>query len=78
MFYLSQELIKKNSFWNEEIGEWELRCVAYTGNNMAKELPNDEEITFEVCCYYNNLLFYLDFGITLLLFSKNYMSKTLY
>lgn len=50
MFYLSQELIKKNSFWNEEIGEWELRCVAYTGNNMAKELPNDEEITFEVCC----------------------------
>jgi len=71
MFYLSQELIKKNSFWNEEIGEWELRCVAYTGNNMAKELPNDEEITFEVCCYYNNSLFYLDFSITLLLFSKN-------
>jgi len=63
MFYLSQELIKKNSFWNEEIGEWELRCVAYTGNNMAKELPNDEEITFEVSCYYNNLLFYLDFII---------------
>lgn len=44
-----QELIKRNSFWNEEIGEWELRCVAYTGNNMAKELPNEEEITFEVC-----------------------------
>lgn len=43
-----QELIKRNSFWNEEIGEWELRCVAYTGNNMAKELPNEEEITFEV------------------------------
>lgn len=45
---LPQELIKKNSFWNEEIGEWELRCVAYTGNNMAKELPNDDDITFEV------------------------------
>lgn len=43
-----QELIKRNSFWNEEIGEWELRCVAYTGNNMAKELPNEEEIMFEV------------------------------
>lgn len=48
IIYLFQELIKRNSFWNEEIGEWELRCVAYTGNNMAKELPNDEEVTFEV------------------------------
>ncbi|XP_050428326.1 kinesin-II 85 kDa subunit [Adelges cooleyi] len=38
------DLIKKNSFWNEEIGEWELRCVAYTGNNMAKELPNEDTI----------------------------------
>lgn len=54
-----QELIKRNSFWNEEIGEWELRCVAYTGNNMAKELPNEEEITFEVGLNKNvlNLLF---------------------
>jgi len=58
MYFLFQELIKKNSFWNEEIGEWELRCVAYTGNNMAKELPNDEEITFEVCDY-NYLLLLL-------------------
>lgn len=54
MFNFPQELIKKNSFWNEEIGEWELRCVAYTGNNMAKELPNEEEITFEVG--FNSLL----------------------
>lgn len=63
--FLFQELIKKNSFWNEEIGEWELRCVAYTGNNMAKELPNDEEITFEVCDY-NYLLFCLDCIVLLL------------
>ncbi|CAG0925527.1 unnamed protein product [Notodromas monacha] len=22
--------------WNEDIGEWQLKCVAYTGNNMRK------------------------------------------
>lgn len=55
MKYLLQDLIKTNSFWNEEIGEWELRCVAYTGNNMAKELPNEEEIIFEVS-YKKNVL----------------------
>lgn len=56
-FFILQELIKKNSFWNEEIGEWELRCVAYTGNNMAKELPNEEEIIFEVS-YKISLIFF--------------------
>jgi hypothetical protein len=24
--------------WNEDIGEWQLKCVAYTGNNMRKTL----------------------------------------
>ena len=23
--------------WNEELGEWQLKCIAYTGNNMKKE-----------------------------------------
>ncbi|GAA52799.1 kinesin family member 3/17 [Clonorchis sinensis] len=31
-----QELIEQNVQWNEDIGEWQLRCVAYTGNNMRK------------------------------------------
>merc|ERR1719264_128331 len=31
-----QELIEGNVQWNEDIGEWQLRCVAYTGNNMRK------------------------------------------
>jgi hypothetical protein len=26
--------------WNEDIGEWQLKCVAYTGNNMRKTLPS--------------------------------------
>nr|XP_018902036.1 PREDICTED: kinesin-like protein KIF3A [Bemisia tabaci] len=29
-------LLEQNIHWNEDIGEWELRCVAYTGNNMRK------------------------------------------
>ncbi|KAF7252223.1 hypothetical protein EG68_08827 [Paragonimus skrjabini miyazakii] len=31
-----QALIEQNVQWNEDIGEWQLRCVAYTGNNMRK------------------------------------------
>ena len=25
--------------WNEDIGEWQLKCVAYSGNNMRKQTP---------------------------------------
>lgn len=32
----SQSLIEQSVQWNEDIGEWQLRCVAYTGNNMRK------------------------------------------
>ncbi|XP_073969867.1 kinesin-like protein 64D [Rhodnius prolixus] len=31
-----REMIEKHAHWNEDIGEWELKCVAYTGNNMKK------------------------------------------
>ncbi|CAH8847748.1 unnamed protein product [Trichobilharzia szidati] len=31
-----QALIQQNVQWNEDIGEWQLKCVAYTGNNMRK------------------------------------------
>lgn len=31
-----QELIERHAHWNEDIGEWQLKCVAYTGNNMRK------------------------------------------
>ena len=31
-----QTVIEENVAWNEEIGEWQLKCVAYTGNNMRK------------------------------------------
>lgn len=30
-------LIEQNMTWNEELGEWQLKCIAYTGNNMKKE-----------------------------------------
>uniref|UniRef100_A0A915D0Q4 Kinesin-like protein n=1 Tax=Ditylenchus dipsaci TaxID=166011 RepID=A0A915D0Q4_9BILA len=35
------KLIERYVFWNEEIGDWQLKCIAYTGNNMRadKEMP---------------------------------------
>ncbi|KAK4291809.1 hypothetical protein Pmani_035388 [Petrolisthes manimaculis] len=33
-----QEMIERYVHWNEDIGEWQLKCVAYTGNNMRKQL----------------------------------------
>lgn len=38
-----QKMLEYYVHWNEDIGEWELKCVAYTGNNMRKESPQPEE-----------------------------------
>jgi len=37
-----QEMIQQGMIWNEDIGEWQLRYVAYTGNNMRK-VPQSPE-----------------------------------
>lgn len=34
--------------WNEDIGDWQLKCVAYTGNNMRKNLPDERRHTKDV------------------------------
>lgn len=31
-----QSMVERYTHWNEDIGEWQLKCVAYTGNNMHK------------------------------------------
>ncbi|KAJ9587101.1 hypothetical protein L9F63_028327 [Diploptera punctata] len=33
-----QDMLERYVHWNEDIGEWQLKCVAYTGNNMRKNL----------------------------------------
>lgn len=38
-----QTLIDKFTYWNEEIGEWQLKCVAYTGNNMRKNINEQQK-----------------------------------
>ena len=43
LHFYSQAIIDENVQWNEEIGEWQLKCVAYTGNNMRKVKNNDIE-----------------------------------
>lgn len=37
-----QELIEQQASWNEEIGEWQLKFVAYTGNHMRKVSPSPD------------------------------------
>ncbi|KAM6299768.1 kinesin-like protein KIF3A [Aegotheles albertisi] len=46
-----QKMIENYVHWNEDIGEWQLKCVAYTGNNMRKQTPvldKKEKDPFEV------------------------------
>lgn len=38
-----QKMLEHYVHWNEDIGEWQLKCVAYTGNNMRKQSPQSEE-----------------------------------
>lgn len=45
-------MIERYVHWNEDIGEWQLKCVAYTGNNMRKQLNNEHnenEIQVSIC-----------------------------
>ncbi|KAL4230043.1 Kinesin-like protein kif3a [Mactra antiquata] len=39
-----QEMIEQHVAWNDDIGEWQLRCVAYTGNNMRKQSPLPDKV----------------------------------
>lgn len=44
--YIPQEyqmMISQYTHWNEDIGEWQLKCVAYTGNNMRKHIADNEQ-----------------------------------
>lgn len=47
------EMIEKNMHWDECIGEWEMRFVAYAGNNMRKETapPEVERAPLEADLY---------------------------
>ncbi|VDK36091.1 unnamed protein product [Taenia asiatica] len=31
-----QSIIERNVQWNDAVGEWQLRCIAYAGNNMNR------------------------------------------
>uniref|UniRef100_A0A915CGM7 Kinesin-like protein n=1 Tax=Parascaris univalens TaxID=6257 RepID=A0A915CGM7_PARUN len=33
------EMIERFVWWNEEVGDWQLKCIAYTGNNMRARNP---------------------------------------
>ena len=46
-----QEMIEQYMHWNEDIGEWQLKCVAYTGNNMRKQSPLPDKSKVCLFCW---------------------------
>lgn len=36
-------MIEQHVHWNDDIGEWQLKCVAYSGNNMMKTQQKDQD-----------------------------------
>ncbi|VDO72107.1 unnamed protein product [Onchocerca flexuosa] len=38
------ELIERFVRWNEEVGDWQLKCIAYTGNNMRACNPPQQPL----------------------------------
>merc|ERR1712141_108039 len=44
-----QAIVDENVAWNEDIGEWQLKCVAYTGNNMRKGERGCDGIGHDLC-----------------------------
>jgi hypothetical protein len=49
-------IIEENVIWNDDLGEWQLKCVAYTGNNMRKPKENDKDKN-KVINFLNNYRF---------------------
>lgn len=45
-----QNMVERFTHWNEDIGEWQLKCVAYTGNNMRKCIAEKKSGTKEPDC----------------------------
>lgn len=42
-----QHLIEKATLWNEDTGEWSLKCIAYAGNNMKDDEAETDEVPQE-------------------------------
>lgn len=45
------ELIERFVWWNEEVGDWQLKCIAYTGNNMRALHPPPQPF-YKVCLFF--------------------------
>eukprot|EP00118_Oscarella_pearsei_P023233 m.274919 g.274919 ORF g.274919 m.274919 type:complete len:714 (+) comp40592_c0_seq1:491-2632(+) len=59
-----QKLIESHCLWNEEIGEWQLRGVAYAGNNMRK-LPSPQLKKTQEPGQMDMASIYLSYGVSL-------------
>ncbi len=53
-------MIEQHVHWNDDIAEWQLRCVAYTGNNMRKQTPQPEKEKDKVLVYELNSVDFMD------------------
>lgn len=71
-----QSLIDKFTYWNEEIGEWQLKCVAYTGNNMRKSINEQQKHSKEDKDYIDLSHVYLSYNVDGLTEPLNNRAKT--
>lgn len=71
-----QTLIDKFTYWNEEIGEWQLKCVAYTGNNMRKNISEQQKHSKEDKDYIDMSHVYLSYNVDGLTEPLNSRTKT--
>lgn len=62
-------LIERSVYWNEEIGDWQLKGIAYTGNNM---LTNATSSAGKQCnsAFYKVTIYIFKFFYTYFIFCK--------
>lgn len=53
-----QSTIERFTHWNEDIGEWQLKCVAYTGKNLRKSIEESKSVSKEVRIVFIKINYY--------------------
>lgn len=72
-------MIERYVHWNEDIGEWQLKCVAYTGNNMRKAQTTPPlGSNKDVCMNFINLIVKVIIFIIILISSKLNLTCQIY
>lgn len=66
-----QSSIERFTHWNEDIGEWQLKCVAYTGKNLRKSIEESKNMNKEVSLRGLLRIVLISLIICIFLYSRN-------